>query len=321
MVTKHLESIAQKLSLKRSSDAIFGDVHGQPTQVSFEKVGRNQFYYVRLLSRRMDPSFVESLKTTLPGDSKIKLRQLKVENGVHQSSCQLLTWGPINYAFKDKAAEEIPPAVEFLASRMKDRFGSSSENCSYCNAETRDLVLLNNRPLVICASCLNKKEHEFRTQQAAFEELRPNYLLGALAGFAGSVVGATLWVGAIVATSKDYLLLSILAGFLCGWLYKKAAKKVDHLGRALIFAITLAGFFTAQVLHIAYLVHEEQGIWDIAGSFSAYLLHLQTEAAPMDVLMAYLFPILGAAYAVFFVFPKDRIEFAIERGNPSAAKN
>jgi uncharacterized membrane protein YeaQ/YmgE (transglycosylase-associated protein family) len=321
MISKHLEAIAQKLNLKRSSDSVFGDIHGQPTQVSFEKVGRNQFYYVRFLSRRMDPSFVESLKTTLPGDSKIKLRQLKVESGVQQTACQMLTWGPMAYPFKDKASEEIPPGVEFLASRMKDRFGSSSETCSYCNAETKDLVLLNNRPLVICPSCLNKKEHEFRTQQTAFEELRPNYLLGALAGFAGSVVGATLWVGAIVATQKDYLLLSILAGFLCGWLYKKVAKKIDHLGRALIFAITLAGFFTAQVLHIAYLVHEEQGTWDLAGSFSAYLLHLQTEAVPMDVLMAYLFPILGAAYAVFFVFPKDSMEFVVDRGNAAAAKN
>lgn len=321
MISKHLESIAQKLKLKRSSDSVFGDVHGQPTQVSFEKVGRNQFYYARLLSRRMDPGFVESLKTTLPADTKIKLRQLKVENGVQQTTCQMLTWGPMAYPFKDKASEEIPPGVEFLASRMKDRFGASSENCSYCNAESRDLVLLNNRPLVICPSCLNKKEHEFRTQQLAFEELRPNYLLGALAGFAGSVVGATLWVAAIVATSKDYLLLSILAGFLCGWLYKKASKKIDNLGRVLIFAITLAGFFAAQVLHIAYLVHEEQGLWDLVGSLNAYLLHLQTEAVPFEVLMTYLFPILGAAYAVFFVFPKDRIEFVVERGNPTTASN
>ncbi|MEO5667164.1 MAG: hypothetical protein ABIR96_03820 [Bdellovibrionota bacterium] len=312
MISKHLESIAQKLGLNRGDESVFGETNGQAVQISYEKKGRSRFYYVRMLAKGLDPSFFEGHETWL-ASTAIKARQLKTEEAPAGSQHRTLLWGPLSFPFKDTSAQKIPPGLEVLSARIKERLGSSSRVCSYCSSSSGENMLLNNRVTVMCSSCLSRKETEHRSASKTFDEMRPNYLSGAFAGFFGSLIGAGIWLAAIGFTQKDHLMLSLLAGFLCGWLYRKASLKVDLVGKMLIIVLTLAGFFFAQVLQIFYAIHQHHQVWDFAGALRASLDSF-SGLSSFEKVRGYLFPIIGAVYAGFFLFPKDSLLFKIERG-------
>ncbi len=310
---KHLQKLAQELNITEGEASIFGLYQGHSLQIFLAPQENNQAYFINVLVSQNSQEILKKVSQSASfQELGLKPKHLSLQEftslaqELQSKPCFALAYQhPAGLTKKNK--ELLPKIVQCFVENLK----SEPLQCQKCQGPVENLRLINNVLTQICDGCLGLVKIKIKSIQRKFETLKPNYLLGTLGGLVGSLAGNILWILLIILAERDWLYLTILAGLACGYLYKALSKKVDILGRILIFSLTLLGSYLAQAFYVVYSIYQESGEFLIAEGFQDYTQYLIQFENPKDIILNYLFPLIGAGYAAY-KFKNDEIDFNIE---------
>ena len=302
-----IADLSKEFKLKTGEVSVFGQYKDQIMQIL--DLG-DEGYTLFFILNDNDPQVIEKI-----GESE-KFKELKLnkdflvidpgDNGT------LLIYSNILYKNHEKQKEMIPQVINALTDELSKAQGSVEFKCDDCRKDISENILINNVVTQKCDNCLSSLKLKVEVEKRQFENLSPNYLVGSILGLAGSLLMGLVWIAIIIFANKDYLILTILMGIACGYMYKFGSKKIDNPGRALIFLLTLSGAFLSNVVAVMYYAYKGSGQIIFLESFNYYFANL-TKTGLGDFFLAYLFPMIGAGYAVY-TFKNDSVEFLVEKG-------
>ena len=314
-MNKKLVNIAQKLHLKQSAASIWGEIDQTFVQV-FALQDNGTSYNIFFHLNHLISDLPEKIAAHPSLENKFKAKNFSWDPSEDQGKkVYRLIYEGLSFGLKDKSEEFIPKLIqafnEVVPTSEKNLSGicEQAEGNTICSKKYDKPRVINNLLSFYCATCIDHLQRQVGDAQKELADLSPSYLKGAVFGFAGALAGAALWLAPIIFLQRDFLILSIASGFACGYLYGMGAGKIDHVGKGLIFVLTLLGFFMINCLHISYLVYQQTQAFDLVYVVTAYTQNLIAE--PGAAFVDYLFPLIGAVYTVFTT-QTDSIDLVIE---------
>ena len=259
---------------------------------------------VLLAQIRLSKKIEDSFSPDLSGDSK--LAQLLAVKAADLSFDSTIAWLTISNPPPDLA--EVRQILDELLDALARRGLSGTQTCYYCGVnQTQDLKFYDGKVVQICDACLTQRLRKI--PKSSVVDLVPLAIISLLAGLAGALAWALIWVGwdqlFIVMKTESIrmprLALALLAlciagmtGGPAGWLIKRVPSKTAiTAGAAAIFAGILA-LLLGELLYATVLIYKQFSV--IAPTVALRLLpRLWAEGLPF-------FKILAAGAALVTAF-------------------
>ena len=160
------------------------------------------------------------------------------------------------FSFRRPKASEIQEWVSRLLQRLPEVIKPFSGVCEQCGTSgVERYVLLERVPSYLCSSCQQRLVSEGTMKERRYEQVAADYLMGALYGMGGSVIGGIAWAVLMIATKHIFAAVAIGMAWLVAWAYVKGAKKIDGLGKLIGAVLTMGGVALGDVIFYAYVVH------------------------------------------------------------------
>ncbi len=235
--------------------------------------------------------------------------------GVTLQSTSLLWQYPCS--FRRPTAAEIQGWVDRLLQQLPEVIKPFSGQCEQCGtAGVERYVLLERVPVYFCSGCQQRLVGEGDMQQRRYEQVEANYLVGALYGMGGSVIGGIAWAVLMIATNHIYAAVAIGIAWLVAWAYVKGAKKIDGVGKLIGAVLTMGGVAMGDVIFYAYAVHQAHPEIPIhLGVGWRVLLRVLMES-PQSLAGEIMFALVGVWY-VFRYLDKPKFKPKIEQATAS----
>ncbi len=217
------------------------------------------------------------------------------------------------FSFRKPSAAEIQEWVDRLLQRLPELIKPFSGSCEECGASGVDrYALVERAPTYLCSGCQQRLVSEGDRQQRRYEQMEANYLMGALYGMAGSVIGGIAWALLVIASKRIYAAVAIGMAWLVAWAYVKGAKKIDGLGKLIGAVLTMGGVAVGNVILSAHAVHAARPDipFDLRIGWQVFLKVLAK--SPHKLAGEFIFGLVGVWY-VFRYLEKPRFKPKIEQ--------
>lgn len=221
------------------------------------------------------------------------------------------------FFFRKPSTAEIQEWVDRILQRLPEVIKPFSGSCEQCGTSgVERYALLERVPVYFCSGCQQRLTSEGDMQQRRYEQVEANYLVGALYGMAGSVVGGIAWALLAIASKRIFAAVAIGMAWLVAWAYVKGAKKIDGLGKLIGAVLTMGSVVVGEVIVSAHAVHAARPDipFDLGIGWQV-VLHVLAKA-PGQLAGEVLFGLVGVWY-IFRYLEKPRFRPKVEQTAPS----
>jgi hypothetical protein len=204
------------------------------------------------------------------------------------------------YSFGKPKVGEIAEAVKKLigALRIAPRFAGKCEVCQ--SATTSAITLRNDVPGYYCLSCQERLIHQGHAVSEEYDRLETNLPRGLLFGVVAALAGSLAW--GLVAYAINYIFLwgAVLIGFLVGKAVYRGIGKINLVGQAMVFVLTILSVMFGDVIFYTLSVMKAENIPFSMDLVTAIVTHFwEIETSEKGGVMSILFAIVGAGVVVY----------------------
>jgi hypothetical protein len=246
------------------------------------------------------PPLLEAMGKKPDRPARLELRIAK--DGV------LLYW---DFQFAAPKPEQAEAVLRALVGSIKDVAAPVGGACDVCGGRGGgELGCMGGALVSICSGCRERIGEEDRRAREEYEARPSRPLAGIAAGLVVSAAGAILWGVVAFALHRIFLMGAIGIGIAVAWAVDRGMGKVNHLGRAVTMALTvasvMAGDFVFIFLNVARNISAPPSI-DLARQVAATFIDI--EFTESNGWMTLVFALVGAGYILY-----------VKRGAPVARR-
>jgi hypothetical protein len=224
------------------------------------------------------------------------------------------------FAFRTPKAAEVEAWVDTLVSAIARTTPGFNGRCETCaTGTTRQYVVVDNLPAMICATCLQRMKADGEMADRAYDMKEARYLPGATLALLAAVAGAGAWAGIAALTDRIFAIAAIGIGALVAWAYRMGADRVDLAGRVIAAFLTVASVMMGEILLFSWWAARANP--DLGFNLDAgWYVYLKTWATrPKDEIMPLFLGLVGAWFATQ-VLQRPKLKATIETGGPEASE-
>jgi len=216
------------------------------------------------------------------------------------------------FAFRTPKPAEVQSWVDTLMTAIASMTPVFNGRCETCaTGTTRQYVVVDNLPAMICSTCLQRMQVEGEMADRAYDMKEARHLPGATLALLAAVAGAGAWAGIAALTDRIFALAGIGIGALVAWAYRIGADRVDVAGRIIAAVLTVASVMMGEVLLFSWWVARANP--DVGFNLDAgWYVYLKTwSERPKDEILPLFLALVGAWFATQ-VLQKPKLKAKIE---------
>jgi hypothetical protein len=223
------------------------------------------------------------------------------------------------FRWRGPKPDEIQAWVDALVGAIVRATGGVDDRCEGCG-QPGEFVLVNDAPLVMCATCQQRRIADGEMAERAYDMSEAQYARGAVSAIVAALLGALAWAGIAIATQRMFALLAIGIGAFVGWAYRQGAGKVDKLGMLVAGALTLIAVQLGDILFYTALVAKQQPAAGFNLDYGLYVYVRLWATAPGEQVLSVLFALVGVWTASRVLRRNSAKPVILRAGDPPSAR-
>jgi hypothetical protein len=220
-------------------------------------------------------------------------------------------WG---FSLKHPSAEKVLALQKAIVEAVKPYAQPHDTHCDLCSTgKVSEVILYNGMPGYYCEACQAKQG--FDAQQAAsdYEARETNLVQGLLFGAIAALAGALAWGLVAYGLNRIFLWGSVLIGLMIAKALFYGMGKVNIVGQAAVFVLTVASVLFGDVIFYTLSVMKSENVpfsFKIVSYLVTHLVEIESEG---NGIITVLFALFGAGYVVYAAARRPKFEAKFER--------
>jgi hypothetical protein len=252
---KRAEQTARALGLTQFASGIaYGTIEGHLAQVRV--VANSSGHCLEVLFRHAGEGKEETLRRAVDESPEVKASGIKSKLVGIGARTLTLAIPPRFIGLPD--VKVILQRVHAVLAALRSVSSPGPAVCGTCgSAAVGEPALVHGVADRICASCIERLEHESQVAAAEYHSRSLNLPLGLGYALVAGAAGGAIYAAVMVATHRMLWMLAVLTGVMVGYAAAKGAGKGGPVVQAMAAVVTVVSVLAGLLGFIAYQVHEQ----------------------------------------------------------------